>query len=117
MYQIKKYWWLSIHLNGKTGAWRYEGPGQFTKLWERKIRNSNQILYYPDTGEAILDDMLDNYKVDAVVVDIETGAEKARCNTGTKFSANMLWGAGYHRDAYMGSGLSGGLVRIFVKDK
>ncbi|MCR9288536.1 MAG: hypothetical protein NXI23_14260 [Bacteroidetes bacterium] len=76
-----------------------------------------QIRYYPDTGEAILDDRLDNYKVDAVVVDIETGAEKARCNTGTKFSANMLWGAGYHRDAYMGSGLSGGLVRIFVKEK
>lgn len=64
-----------------------------------------------------LDDMLDNYRVDAVVVDIETGAEKARCNTGTRFSANMLWGAGYHRDAYMGGGLADTLVRIFVKEK
>ena len=60
---------------------------------------------------------MDNYTVDAVVVDIETGEEKARYNTGTRISANMLWGAGYHRDAYMGSGLGGGLVRIFVKEK
>jgi hypothetical protein len=104
-------------LNGKTGAWPYEGPGQFSKLWEHKIRNSNQILYYPDTGEAILDDRSDNYKVDAVVVDIETRTEKARCNTGTRISANMLWGEGYHRDAYMGGGLAGSLVRIFVKEK
>jgi len=53
--------------------------------------NSNQILYYPDTGEAILDDKSYSYKVDAVVVDIETGEEKARSNTGTRISANMLW--------------------------
>ena len=61
--------------------------------------------------------MLDSYRVDAVVVDIETGEEKARFHTETRFSANMLWGAGYHRDAYMGGGLAGTLVRIFVKEK
>ena len=103
--------------NGKTGAWRFERPGQFSKLWEHNIRNSNQILYYPDTGELILDDMLDNYKVDAVVVDIETGEEKARCYTGTMFSPYMVWVAGYNRDVYMGSGMTGALVRIFVKEE
>ena len=70
-----------------------------------------------DTGEALLDDRLDNHTVDAVVVAIEMGEEKARCNMGTRISANMLWGAGYHRDAYVGGGLESKLIRIFVREK
>lgn len=100
--------------NGKTGAWRYDGPGQFTELWVNKIRNTNQILYYPDTGEVVFDDFKDDNTVDAVVVDIETGDEKGRTPTNTMSMSGMAFGPGFDRDFYAGSGVTGALYRVFV---
>lgn len=60
---------------------------------------------------------MDNYRVDVVVVDIEMGVEKVCCNMGIRFFVNMFWGVGYYWDVYMGSGFSGDLVWIFVKEK
>lgn len=104
-------------LNRKTGAWRFNGPGDFTELWVRDIGNSNQPLYYPDTGEVILDDVLADYSVDAVVVDIETGAEKGRIATGTLFIAGMMACPGFGRDFYAASGTHGALYRVYVAEE
>jgi hypothetical protein len=102
--------------NGKIGGWRYHGPGKFTLLWQAKIRNSNQMLYFPDTGEIIMDDVLDAMNVDAVVIDVETGAEKGRVGTGTFMPSAMIFGPGYGRDVYSGSGMTGALYRIYVAE-
>ena len=103
-------------LNRKTGAWRFDGRGSFTKLWIRDIGNSNQPLYFPDTGEVILDDVLEDYTVDSVVLDIETGIEKGRVATGTLFNAGMMACPGFGRDFYAASGAHGALYRVFVDE-
>ena len=76
--------------NGKLGAWRYESPGHFAHLWTRNIRNSNQPLYFPDTGEVIVDDVHDDQRADSVVLDLETGEEKGRVYTNTMRPAAMV---------------------------
>jgi hypothetical protein len=103
-------------LNRKTGAWRFNGAGDFTELWVRDIANSNQALYYPDTGEVILDDVLADQSVDAVVVDLETGLEKGRVATGTLFAAGMMACPGFERDFYVASGVHGALCRVYVSE-
>ena len=100
--------------NRKTGAWRFNGPGDFEELWVHDIANSNQVLYYPDTGEVVLDDVLDDKTVDAVVIDIETGEEKGRTATGTRYPAAMAFYPGLNRDCYSTSGAEGVLYRVFV---
>jgi len=100
--------------NRKTGAWRFNGPGDFEELWVHDIANSNQVFYYPDTGEVVLDDVLDDKTVDAVVIDIETGEEKGRTATGTRYPAAMAFYPGLNRDCYSTSGAEGVLYRVFV---
>ena len=101
--------------NGKVGAWRYNGPGSFSHLWTRDIANSNQPLYYPDTGELIVDDVLADQSVDSVVLDIETGQEKGRVATGTFTTACMAPSPGLERDFYCGSGIHGALYRVYLE--
>ena len=101
--------------NGKVGAWRYHGPGSFSELWTRNIANSNQPLYYPDTGEVIVDDVLSDQSVDSVILDIETGEEKLRVGTGTMTTACMAPAPGLGRDYYGCSGIHGALYRIFFE--
>lgn len=101
--------------NGKVGAWKYHGPGNFSHLWTKDIKNSNQPLYYPDTGEVIVDDVLADFTVDSVILDIETGEEKGRVSTGTMTTACMAPSPGLGRDYYAGSGIHGAIYRIYVE--
>ncbi|MFN0202575.1 MAG: hypothetical protein ACKVTZ_13710, partial [Bacteroidia bacterium] len=101
-------------LNRKTGAWRYTGPGDFTQLWVHDIGNTQTALYYPDTGEIVFDDFLLDETVDAVVVDIETGAVKGRVATNTRYTACMGISPGLGRDFYAGSGIHGAIYRVYV---
>ena len=100
--------------NRKTGAWRFNGPVGFEKLWVHDIGNSSQVLYYPDTGEVVVDDVLEDKNVDAVVLDIETGLEKGRVATGGRFEAAMAFYPGLNRDVYSTSGAHGLLYRIYI---
>ena len=102
--------------NRKTGAWRFNGPGDFEELWVHDIGNSNQVLYYPDTGEVVLDDVLEDQTVDAVVVDLETGKEKGRVATGALIAACMAACPGLNRDYYSTSGPMGLLYRVYVSE-
>ncbi len=101
--------------NGKTRAWRYHGPGNFEDLWERNYKNSNQMLYYPDTGELLMDDKSNRF--DVILVDIETGEEKGRATTGAVASAAMLYSPGQGRDAYCATGILGDVIRVYVDKK
>ena len=41
-------------------------------------RNTNQVLYYPDTCETVFGNARDNMTAGAVIVNIETDEEKVR---------------------------------------
>jgi len=100
--------------NRKTGAWRFNGAGDFEQLWVHDIGNSNQVFYYPDTGEVVLDDVLEDNSVDTVLIDIETGEEKGRVNTGARTAAGMAFYPGLGRDLYSTSGSHGLLYRVYI---
>ena len=100
--------------NRKTGAWRFNGSGDFEELWVHDIGNSNQVFYYPDTGEVVLDDVLKDNSVDTVLIDIETGEEKGRVSTGARTAAGMAFYPGLGRDLYSTSGSHGLLYRVFI---
>jgi len=100
--------------NRKTGAWRFNGAGDFEQLWVHDIGNSNQVFYYPDTGEVVLDDVLEDNSVDTVLIDIESGEEKGRANTGARTAAGMAFYPGLGRDLYSTSGSHGLLYRVYI---
>ncbi len=99
--------------NGKIGAWRYEGPGRFTRLWQHDWRSTNQLMLYADTGELIVDHLPTPGVWHAVVVDIETGAERGRADTGCLRSGGMWYTPGFERDFYTSTPL-GCIARISV---
>ena len=85
--------------NATVKAWRYHGPGRFEELWARTIMNWWQPLVYPDTAELLLDDMTDGDD-NLVLLDLVTGAEKARVATGSPLPNGMFPCPGRHRDVY-----------------
>ncbi len=101
-------------MNAKMGAWRYQGPGQFEELWTNSFRNTNQLTLYADTGELLVDDSPHGAPWYAVVLDIETGQEKARADTGCSASSGMWYTPGFERDFYT-STLLGGVARLYVE--
>ena len=60
---------------------------------------ASHLIRYPDTGELVVNDHGDDG--DAVVVlDIETGAERARANTGSPVQSVLFPAAGFGRDLW-----------------
>lgn len=90
--------WDSWH--GGMVAWRYSGPGEFTELWRTTLRNFWQPLVYPDTAEIVVDDYLPMVDDNIVVLDLLTGAEKARVETGSSRPNGMFPCPGQGRDFY-----------------
>ncbi len=99
--------------NRKLGAWRYEGPGKFVPLWERDWLNTSQPTLYADTGELLVDDCRAPGVWDAVVADVETGAELGRVDTGCLRSTGMWYTPGFGRDFYT-STMLGAIARVSV---
>lgn len=99
--------------NAKVGAWRYGGPGRLEPLWRQDWLNSSQLTLFPDTGELVLDDCSTLGTWDAVVVDIETGRERGRVDTGCLLSGGMWYTPGLDRDLYTSSAY-GGIARVFA---
>jgi hypothetical protein len=85
--------------NAIVKAWRYRGPGRFEELWTRTIMNWWQPLVYPDTAELLLDDMTDGDD-NLILLDLVTGAEKARVATQSRFPNGMFPCPGRNRDVY-----------------
>ena len=101
-------------LNGRLGAWRYEGPGRLNELWRRDWRSSNQPTLFVETGELLVDDCRSPGSWDLVVADIETGRELARADTGCLLSAGMWYTPGWRRDVYTTTPFFGGVARVTV---
>lgn len=101
--------------NRRLGAWRYHGPGDLRPLWQHPWRTTNQLTLYADTGELFVDDCTTPGRWDAVVVDVETGVERGRADTGCILSGGMWYTPGFGRDAYTSSPL-GAIARLHVAD-
>ena len=99
--------------NAKVGAWRYSENGELTAAWKKDFVNSSQMTVFADTGELLVDDVHDG-RWDAVVLDIETGAEKGRADTRCVASSGMWYTPGFNRDVYV-STIRGGIARVAVE--
>jgi hypothetical protein len=86
--------------NSRLAAFRFDGPGRFTRLWEHGFGASNHFLLYPDTGEVVVNDHQDDVGEQVVVLDLESGAEKGRVAVGSPVQSVVFQAAGFARDLY-----------------
>lgn len=76
--------------------------------WRREQDHASHLLLYSDTGELVTGD-----HADVVVLDISTGIELARADTGTGMQSVLFPAPGFDRDFYVCSFL--GVSRVAVR--
>jgi len=86
--------------NARLGAFRFDGPGRFTPLWEHPFGAGNHFLVWPDTGELAVNDHRDETGEHVVVLDLESGAEKGRVAIGSPVQSVVFQAPGFGRDLY-----------------
>lgn len=87
--------------NGIVAAFRFDEHGVTSPLWRRELNHAAHPLRFPDTGELVLFDHDAARNADQlVVVDIETGEELARVDTGSPVQSVLFPAAGGNRDLY-----------------
>ena len=95
-------------------AWhRAPQTGTLTALWRRQpFGCASHMLLYPDTGEVVINDYR-RLGEEVVVLDIRTGAERARVRTGGLTQGVVFPSTGWSRDFYWSS--MGRVARVFVQ--
>jgi hypothetical protein len=87
--------------NGVLAAFDVAADGSTTPRWTRTQFHGCHPLLYPDTGELVTNDHDGERMMDQVVVlDIETGDEKARVDTGSPLQSVVFPAPGFGRDLY-----------------
>ena len=87
--------------NGVLAAFDVGADGSLTRRWEREQNHACHPLLFPDTGELVTNDHDAARMMDAIVVlDIETGAERARVDSGSPVQSVVFPAAGFGRDFY-----------------
>jgi len=88
--------------NGVVAGFRVDSRGRTSPLWQRELNHAAHPLRFPDSGELVLCDYDPVRRTDqVVVVDIETGAELARADTGSRVQSVLFGAPGFDRDFYM----------------
>lgn len=86
--------------NGVLAAWQFDGGDRLDPLWRRDQNASMHMIRYPDTGELVVNDY-DPDRGDALVVlDIVTGDERGRVDTGSADQCVVFPAVGFDRDLY-----------------
>lgn len=71
-------------------------------IWQRGLAHAAHPVVYPDTGELVLCDHDAVRGTDQVVVlDIETGEERGRVDTGSPLQSALFLAPGFDRDLYV----------------
>jgi hypothetical protein len=84
-----------------------------TVRWTTPLEHGSHPLLFPDTGELLLGDYDASRSADQLVVlDIETGDEKARVDTGSPVQSVLFPAPGFDRDVYLCSFMT--LTRVTV---
>jgi hypothetical protein len=86
--------------NARLAAFRFDGPGRFTRLWDHGFGAGNHFLLYPDTGEIVVNDFQEDVGEHAVVLDLETGVEKGRAAIASPMQSVVFQAPGFGRDFY-----------------
>ena len=87
--------------NGVVAAFRFGADGATSPLWRRAMNHAAHPIRFPGTGELVLCDHDSERNADQlVVVDIETGDELARADTGSPIQSVLFGAAGFERDVY-----------------
>lgn len=88
--------------NGVLAAFSFAGDGALAPLWTRPQNHACHPLRFPDTGELVTGDHDAQRMMDQVVVlDIETGTEIARADTGSPVQSVLFPAVGFDRDLYL----------------
>jgi hypothetical protein len=87
--------------NGEMAAWRYSEDGM-DLLWRRDQNQAGHMLRFPDTGELVCYDFDHERGTEqCVVLDIKTGAEKARVAINSPVQCVVFPAACWARDVYI----------------
>ncbi len=89
--------------HGAMAAWRYDdaAPG-LEPMWQRQQDHAGHMLRFADSGQLLSYDYDHDRGLDqAVVLDIETGTELARVDTGSPVQCVLFPSVGWADDAYV----------------
>lgn len=99
--------------NGVITAWRYSFPGQAELLWQRHQDHAGHMIRFAETGELVTYDFDHDRGTDqCVVLDIETGNEKGRVDTGSPVQCVLFPSVGWSRDFYIATFMT--ITRVFI---
>ena len=87
--------------NGVLAAFTIGPDGVCTPRWDRRQNHACHPIVYPDTGELVTADYDADRMMDQIVVlDIETGTERGRVDTGSPLQSVVFLAPGFGRDLY-----------------
>jgi hypothetical protein len=87
--------------NGVVAAFDIADDGGTAPRWQREQNHACHPLLFADTGELVMNDHDADRMADAIVVlDIETGAERVRVDSGSAVQSVLFPAAGFGRDFY-----------------
>lgn len=87
--------------NGVLAAFDITSAGELLPRWSRLQNHGSHLLLYPDTGELLTGDHDAERGTDhAVVLDIVSGHEIARVDTGSPVQSVLFPAPGFNRDIY-----------------
>lgn len=90
--------------NGVLAAFDLAADGSLSLRWSREQDHACHLLLFPETGELVSADHDGARMAEQVVVlDIETGGELARADTGGPLQSAVFPAAGFDGDAYLTS--------------
>jgi len=93
-------------------AWRLHQDQSLTPLWRKEpFGAASHMLLYPGSGELVVNDYR-RFGEEVVVLDIETGLERARVRSGGLTQGVVFPSVGWERDFYWSS--MGRIARIFA---
>ncbi len=88
--------------NGVLSAFDIGADGALTPRWSRAQDHASHLLLFPDTGELLTGDHDPARNAEqAVLLDITTGTERARTDTGSPIQSVLFPAAGFDRDVYV----------------
>jgi hypothetical protein len=87
--------------NGVLTAFNLGDDATLTTRWSREQDHASHLLLFPDTGELLTGDYdLERTAEQAVILDIATGAELARADTGSTVQSVLFPAPGFGREVY-----------------